>query len=206
MFRICSRINNLYVYAFCRNPGHDGSLYVCLIDSMARGQPVDDKPVSVFVSDANAHHSERLESVSPTDRQGRDALDFCNLLGCEQLVRCPTHIAGNRLDLVMTNVPVKVDVFVGTPLGTSDHCVVSCVLRVEQSVPVYNVRSTVFLKHRTNWDNVRCAVRSFWSTILKSADASDAFDRAIGEVIGRLFPTPVLRSRSADKQWCDASC
>ena len=38
-------------------------------------------------------------------------------------------------------------------------------------MPEYNVRSTVFLNHRTNWDSVRSAVSSFtWSTILKSAD------------------------------------
>ena len=53
-------------------------------------------------------------------------------------MRCLTHIAGNRLDLVMTNVPDIVDVVVGTPLGTSDHCFVSCVLCIEQSVPEYN--------------------------------------------------------------------
>ena len=34
----------------------------------------------------------------------------------------------------------------------------------------------------------------------------DSFDRAIGEVTGRLVPTTVLRSRSGNKQWCDASC
>ena len=34
----------------------------------------------------------------------------------------------------MTDVPDIVDVVVGTPLGTSDHCLFSCVLRVEQSV------------------------------------------------------------------------
>ena len=68
-------------------------------------------------------------------------------------------------------------------------------LRVEQSVLEYNSRSTVFLKHRTNWDHVRSAVGSFtWSTILKSADPLDAFDRAIGEVIGRLVYTTVLGS------------
>ena len=84
-------------------------------------------------------------------------------------MHCPTQIDGNRLDLVMNDVPDIIDVFVGTPLGTSDHCFVSCVLRVEQSVPNYNVRSTVFLKHRTNWGSVRSAVRNFaWSTILKS--------------------------------------
>ena len=69
------------------------------------------------------------------------------------------------------------------------------------------ITSTVFLKHRSNWDNVRCAVRSFtWGTILKSADPLDAFDRAIGEDIGRLVPTTVLCSRSGDKEWFDSSC
>ena len=60
----------------------------------------------------------------------------------------------------MTDVPDTLDVVVGTPLGTSDHSFVSCVLRVEQSVPEYNVRSNVFLMHRTNWDSVRSSVRS----------------------------------------------
>ena len=98
---------------------------------MARVQSVDDKAVFVIVGDANAHHSERLESVSPTDRHRRDALHFCNLSGCEQLVRCPTYIGGNRLDLVMTDAPDTVEVFVCTPLGTSNYCFVSYLFRVE---------------------------------------------------------------------------
>ena len=207
VFRTCNSINNYYVYAVYRYPGHDGSLYDCFLDSMARVQSVHDKAVFVFVSDANAHHSEWLESVSPTDRHGRDALAFCNLSGCEQLERCPTYIAGNRLDLVMADVPDIVDMVVGTPLGTSDYFFVSCALRVKQFVPEYCVRSTVFLKHRTNWDSVCSAIRSLtWSTILRSTDPLVAFDRAIREVIGRYVPTPVLRCRSGDKKWFDASC
>ena len=109
-----------------------------------------------------------------------DALNFCNLPGCKHLVRCPTHIACNRLDLVMTNVPDIVD----NPLGTSDHCFIGHELCVEQSVPEHNVRSTAFLMHRTNWGSICSAVRSFtWSTILKSANPLVAFDRAIGKVI-----------------------
>ena len=44
-------------------------------------------------------------SVSPTDRHGRDALDYCNLSGCEKFVRCPTRIAGNVLNILMTDGP-----------------------------------------------------------------------------------------------------
>ena len=71
----------------------------------------------------------------------------------------------------------------------------------------YNLRSTVVLKHRTNWDCVSSAVRSFtWSTILKSAGPLVEFDRAVGEVIGRYAPTTVLRSKCRNKQWFDVSC
>ena len=63
---------------------------------MARVESVDDKAVFIFVGDANAHHSEWLGSVSPTDRHGRDALDFSYLSVCEQLVRCSTHMADQR--------------------------------------------------------------------------------------------------------------
>ena len=41
VFHICSRLNNFYVYEFCPNPGHGGSLYDCLLDSMALEQSVD---------------------------------------------------------------------------------------------------------------------------------------------------------------------
>ena len=51
--------------------------------------------------------------------------------------------AGNRLDLVMTDVPDIVYVVVGTPLCTSDHFFVSVVLCVEQSVLEHDVRNTV---------------------------------------------------------------
>ena len=105
--------------------------------------------------------------------------------------------------------PDILDVLVGTPLGTSDHCFVLCYVFFRLSNRYRSTMSEVpvLLKHRTNWDNVRCAVSCFtWNTILKSADPLDAFDRAIGEVIGRLFPTTVLHSRSGEKQLFDGSC
>ena len=41
---------------------------------------------------------------------------------------------------------------------------------------------------------------------MKSADPLDALNRDIVEVVGSHVPTTVLRSRSGDKQWFDASC
>ena len=50
---------------------------------MAWVQSVDDNVVYFFVGDTNAHHSEWLESISPTDWHGCVALDFCNMSDCE---------------------------------------------------------------------------------------------------------------------------
>ena len=41
---------------------------------------------------------------------------------------------------------------------------------------------------------------------MRPADPLNAFDRAIGGVIGRFVPTTVLLSRSGHKQWFQASC
>ena len=72
--------SNFHVYSFYCNPEFDGSIYECLIDSRVRVQSVNDKAVFVLVSDENANRSEWLESVSPTDRHGLDALDFCQVV------------------------------------------------------------------------------------------------------------------------------
>ena len=61
---------------------------------MAIIQSIDNKAVFVFVGDVNAHHYEWFVSVSPTDCHGLD-------------------IDGKKLNLVMTDAPVIVDVFVG---------------------------------------------------------------------------------------------
>ena len=109
------------------------------------------------------------------DGHGRDALEFGNMAGCEQLVRGATHIASNRLDLVMTDAP-DVDVSFGTPLGTSDHCFVNCELLVEQVIPEHNIRRVVHLIHRINWDNVRNAVRSLHANLTELGIVGSKFD------------------------------
>ena len=148
--RVCGAVHNFYVIGLYRNPGHDDSIWDCFLETMARVQEEDRKAAFVYVGDANAHHTDWLESISPTDRHGQNARDFCNLAGAEQLVEGPTHMAGNRLDLVMTNVPDVVKIWVGSPIGSSDHSYVACRLLVEQSVQEHCIRRRVRLKNRVN--------------------------------------------------------
>ena len=55
LFRIYCRINNFYVYAFYRNPGHYGLLYDFLLFSMNLFKSFDDIAVFVFVGNADIH-------------------------------------------------------------------------------------------------------------------------------------------------------
>ena len=103
--------------------------------SMSHIQELDRKSCFVFVGDLNAHHRDWLNSISETDPHGVAALDFANLTNCEQLIVEPTHIRGNRLDLLLTDVPGVVDASVKPPLGNSDHSVISFDLMLRSSVP-----------------------------------------------------------------------
>lgn len=206
-FRICGPIHNFYVFSVYRSPNGDDSIFDCLLAAMGKVQESDPKSAVVFVGDFNAHHTEWLNSHSPTNSSGRAARDMCNLSGCSQLVTSPTHIAGNTLDLVITEVPDVVDVSVGTPLGTSDHCCLNLHVTVNQSLPSYDVRRTVFLKNRVNWDRVREDVQDIaWSEIFKAQDPVSALNTAVSCIITRNVPTATLRFRSGDAPWFNADC
>lgn len=67
------------------------------------------------------------------------------LSGWEQLVRGATNIAGNQLDVAMTDAPDIFDVSIGSPLETSNHCFVRCELLMELIAPEYNGGPVVHL-------------------------------------------------------------
>ncbi|XP_072041215.1 uncharacterized protein [Amphiura filiformis] len=87
--------------------------------------------ICILAGDFNCHHQEWLGSRSPTDEEGRIALNLCNSHGLTQIVNGPTHQLGNRLDLIMTDAP---NLFTPNEIecnvGTSDHFLVKTALEV----------------------------------------------------------------------------
>ena len=51
------------------------------------------------------------------ERHGVAHFDFATVPGYDQLVVCPTHVRGETLDLLMTDVPDLVRVAVEAPIG-----------------------------------------------------------------------------------------
>ena len=139
---------------------------------------------------------------------GRNALQFCTLSGSQQLTNgFPRHTPNNCLDLVITNVPNIVEVSIGTKIGNSDHCHLNVKIDVKQEIPQFTIQKKIYLKHRTNWDSVRAAIRCLlWSQIFRAPDPVQELNHHLTQVINRFVPTRTLRIRSNDKPWFDVRC
>ena len=134
--RVCGSRNNFYLFSCYRNPDlHDG-IFDCLLTAMATIQSEDRKASFLVIGDFNAKHREWLNS-GITDNHGVAALNFATVAGCTQLVTESTHVAGNVLDLVMTDVPDLTRVAVQAPLGSSDHSSLAIVLSTAQAFQVF---------------------------------------------------------------------
>ena len=121
----------LYLFSAYRNPKANDSIFYYFLGSLTDIQDDDSKAVFLFIGDFNDHHMKWLSSVSFTDYHGLRALDFSSEAGCEQLIDRPTHISGNRLDLIFSDTPGVVTYNVGTPIATLDYSYVSAVIKTE---------------------------------------------------------------------------
>ncbi|MEM8780580.1 MAG: reverse transcriptase family protein, partial [Cyanobacteria bacterium P01_G01_bin.49] len=179
----------------------------CLLVSMHDIQANDIKSCFVFVGDLNVHHQNWLVSVSRTNSAGEAAYDFSNLSGCNQLIDVATHISGNCLDLLLTDVPAVVQHLVKPPLGTSDHCQVTFNLKLAFAVPDVRFSRKVYLKSRANWDSIVDGVASIrWTDIYRSSDSVALLNSRFTEIIDRLVPHKILHTRIRDKAWFNVHC
>ena len=109
---------------------------------MSTIQSLDSKASFVICGDFNAHHKDWLISRT-TDSHGRSAYEFCFSSGCDQLIDEPTHISGNSLDLVFSDVPSLVSSSVGAFIGSSDHGHLNIKIEVNQHIPNCAFKKTV---------------------------------------------------------------
>ena len=86
--------------------------------------------VAVF-GDFNAHHVEWLVHSHATDSSGQAAHAFALSHNLNQIVSSPTRVPdrdgdnGYLLDLFLTTIPENFSHKVSSPLGSSDHCVIT---------------------------------------------------------------------------------
>ena len=207
VFKVSGKHNNFYIFSLYRNPDLDDSIYDCLFNRIAAVQESDRRASFVFVGDLNAHHRDWLNSVSQTNPHGIAALDFSTVSGCEQLIQGATHRSGNCLDLLLTDSPGVVTARIGSPIGTSDHCFVSAVIKLDQRVPDISFTRKVFLKSRADWDGIHEDLFQLdWPAIYRHDNVVDCLNQYLTPIIERRVPSRMLHLRIKDKSWFNEDC
>ena len=197
--RVCGARQNLYVFSLYRNPDLGDRIFDCLLTSMAAVQAEDVRASFLFVGDLNVHHQEWLGSTT-TNHRGVAAFDFATVSGCDQFFVGTTHARGGTLDLLMTDVPDIVRVYVVAPIGNSDHSSLSAVISMVQSVPNLCGSRKVFIKHQVNGNTVCGAMQDLpWRNIFSADSPVEVLNEHLLLLVVRFVLTKVIRVRNMDK-------
>ena len=166
--------------------------------------------ICILAGDFNCHHREWLGSRSPTDEEGKFALNMCNSYGLTQIVNGPTHKLGNCLDLIMTDAPnLLSSIEIDSEIGTSDHYTVKAAFEVsslsESSPPRY-----VWLYKKADWDGLRCELAATpWNELLNKDDPETSCSNvthAIQNVMKSNIPQKAVRPFVNYPEWWNEKC
>ena len=192
IIKVCGKHSNFYLFSVYRNPDADDGISDCLLVSMEAIQENDRKASFVFIGDFNAHYKEWLNSMSNTDCHGLRALDFSSEPGRDQIIHNSTHRSGNCLDLIFTDTPGVVAGNVGSPIGTSDCCYISTIIKTDHAVPDISFSCKIYLKSQADWDGILNDLRELdWPDIYRQVDFVASMNNAFEGIIVRRIPSRV---------------
>ena len=167
-FSLASESEQVFIYLLYRPPsaGQKSKDDLCELVRAAEKN-------SLFIGDFN------LPGIdwSNGSAAGGD-INFVNTLQdnlFSQMVDFPTHIKGNCLDLIVTNMPEKIDNIceVGR-LGRSDHCKLQFDLRIDSKFESSRRRMANW--KRANWDRIRIGLEeTVWPTTGDPATAEETW-------------------------------
>ena len=169
-----------------------------------------------ILGDFNVHHRDWLSS-SFTSTAGELAFEFSLLNDLEQLVKLPTRIPDrlgdrpNILDLFLTSNPSSYSVNLSSPLGSSDHCLISVTCPIH-SVPPEAPPERRRLWHfdNANWRDLRGCYADFpWNDYcFRGRDPSDAAERVTELIIAGMeaYIPHSFTSFSNNKPWFNHTC
>ena len=127
--------------------------------------------VAVF-GDFNVHNTEWLQHSRSTDLSGQLAHQFALSQNLSQIVESPTRVpdrdgdTGYLLDLFLTTKPESFSHKVTSPLGSSDHCVVTVTAKRSFTTPSAPFHRTVYRFQNADW----CGFRTFMSQVIECLD------------------------------------
>ena len=167
--------------------------------------------------DFNVHHKEWLIHSNTTDAPGRQCHDFAMAFGLTQIVDVPTRVPDRKgdfaslLDLFLTSVPDKCVHSVTSPLGSSDHCVVSVKVdtkyKKSSDAPFHR---KVYRFAKADWDGFRSFMSDMpHSSIFSKDDVSENVEdisKWIQAGMDNFIPSKTYQQKPDSPPWFTPEC
>ena len=215
-FRVALVHSTSFIFALYR-PQSDGVTVLERIGDKIDGILSEFPSANIHIcGDFNVHNEEWLVHSNKTDAEGRFCHDFATAYDLTQIVDSPTRVPdaeghfANLLDLFLTSSPELCTASVQSPLGTSDHSVVSVKVKSKckdsSDIPFHR---SVFRYAKADWDNFR----SFISDI----PLRDVFRKSASKIakeisewltlgIAYFIPSKKYQQRPNSQPWFTPEC
>jgi hypothetical protein len=157
-FRLDNDNDSVFFYLMYRPPA-GGNLSKEQISEVFRNVERN----SICIGDFNLPDIDWVSGTA-VSRSSNEVLEAATAAGLTQLVDFPTHIRGNILDLILTNMPERLaNVQDGGRLGNSDHAIITCDVLAKKSC---GEKITVKSWNRADWAGIRAGIRNtVWPTM-----------------------------------------
>lgn len=197
------------------NASPDPSLFDSLTTSLT-DLDINAASEITVLGDFNVHNVEWLNHSARTDDSGLECELFADLFNLTQLIKQPTRIPDNPdhnpylLDLFLTTNPDNYDVEVKSPLGSSDHCLISATCESSPSPP----HSEPILVTKWHYDGADWeGLRNFLANVPWNLFFSGDPDCFLGHITDFLkvgmetyIPHHIYTKRSDSPKWFDHNC
>ena len=169
----------------------------------------------LYIGDFNVHHTEWLHSTH-TDLGGREAFDFSLTNELEQIIQHPTRIpdhhdhASNPLDLFFTSNPSNYSYERYSPLGSSDHFLISVCTSFSSPPPIPSTQRQLWHFEAAQRANLRDFILDFpWGDYcFKTRDPDVAAPRVAEVLVSGIeaYVPSTVKTFSPANPWYDRSC
>lgn len=218
-FRFIQNNRSKFVCALYRSPNSSSvsplfdHLSLCIEQILASSPSAE----ICFLGDFNAHNSSWLSHSPPvSNAAGREAEAFAIINSLEQLISDPTRVPdrdgdrANTLDLFLTSHPAIYQTpSVSSPLGLSDHCLITLTHDSQQLPKQPQSRKLVFFYDKTDWDSLR----DFYATVPWASCFSDDPNSTADQItewiqcgIDSYVPSSFKPGRPNSPKWFTADC
>jgi Reverse transcriptase (RNA-dependent DNA polymerase)/Endonuclease-reverse transcriptase len=192
--KVITSNDELYFYVIYRPPSGGNASKVMLGDLIKN---VEKK--CIMVGDFNVPDID-WEAGSARASSDMALLEAAQEAGLEQLVNFPTHVRGNTLDLLLTNIPERVsNVYDAGRLGRSDHCIICFEVRTNTLI---RPKTTVKNWRKADWSSIKNGIsNTTWPTAEDNTSVEEFWGQLrakITELTDQHVPLRTINARKAD--------